>query len=103
MHTQTGHPVLRNHVGRQPTRDKEMCHGERVQKGLLCPHSVLLPEFFALKHKSRILGHPSNPECGFSMMEQVRLCAVWPMENWIASSLKQIQGWKLSENPTLVL
>ena len=27
------------------------------------------------------------------MMEQVRLCAVWPMENWLASSLNQIQGW----------
>ena len=27
------------------------------------------------------------------MMEQVRLCAVWPMENWLGSSLNQIQGW----------
>ena len=27
------------------------------------------------------------------MMEQVRLCAVWPMENWCGSSLNQIQGW----------
>ena len=34
----------------------------------------------------------SNPVCGFSMMEQVRLCAVWPMENWLGSSLNQIQG-----------
>ena len=51
------------------------------------------PEFLALKHKSRILGHSSNPVCGFSMMEQVRLCAVWPMENWLGSSLNQIQGW----------
>ena len=51
------------------------------------------PEFLALKHKSRILGHSSNPVCGFSTMEQVRLCAVWPMENWLGSSLNQIQGW----------
>ena len=28
-----------------------------------------------------------------SMMEQVRLCAIWPMENWLGSSLNQIQGW----------
>ena len=38
--------------------------------------------------------HPtSNPASGFSMMEQVRLSAVWPMENWLGSSLNQIQGW----------
>ena len=27
------------------------------------------------------------------MTEQVRLCALWPMENWLGSSLNQIQGW----------
>ena len=27
------------------------------------------------------------------MMEQVRLCAVWPMENWLGSSMNHIQGW----------
>ena len=54
-------------------------------------------EFLALKHKSRILGHSSTPVCGFSMMEQVRLCAVWPMENWLGSSLNQIQGWNTVE------
>ena len=27
------------------------------------------------------------------MIEQVRLCDVWPMENWLGSSLNQIQGW----------
>ena len=27
------------------------------------------------------------------MMEQVRICAVWPMENRLDSSLNQIQGW----------
>ena len=63
----------------------------------------LQTEFLALKHESRILRHSSNPVCGFSLMEQVRLCAVWPMENWLGSSLNQIQGWTLSENRTLVL
>ena len=42
------------------------------------------PEFLALKHESRILGHSSNIVCGFSMMEQVRLCVVWAMENELA-------------------
>ena len=37
------------------------------------------PDFLALKHESRILGHSSNPVSGFSMMERVSLCAVWPM------------------------
>ena len=50
-------------------------------------------EFLALKHESRILGHSSNPVCIFSMTEQVRLTAVWPTENWLGSSLNQIQGW----------
>ena len=50
-------------------------------------------EFLALKHESRILGHSSNPVCDFSMMEQVRLFDVWPMENWLDFSLNQIQGW----------
>ena len=50
-------------------------------------------EFLALKHESRILGHSSNPVCGFSMMEQVILCAVWHMENWLGSSLNQLHGW----------
>ena len=27
------------------------------------------------------------------MMEQVRLCAVLPVETWLGSSLTQIQGW----------
>ena len=26
------------------------------------------------------------------MMEQARLCAVWPIENWLGSSLNRIQG-----------
>ena len=38
-----------------------------------------ISEVLALKHESRILGHSSIHLCGFSMMEQVRLCAVWPM------------------------
>ena len=50
---------------------------------------VLRAEFLALKHESSVLGHSFNPVCGLSMMEQVRLCAVWPMENWLGSSLNQ--------------
>ena len=50
-------------------------------------------EFLAQKHGGRILRYPSNPVCDISMMEQVRLCAVWPMENWLGSSLNQIHGW----------
>ena len=31
-------------------------------------------------HTSSIFRQSSNPVSGFSMMEQVRLCAVWPTE-----------------------
>ena len=30
--------------------------------------------------------HSSNPVCCFSMMEQVRHCTVWPLENWLGTS-----------------
>ena len=32
-----------------------------------------------LKHDSSIFKQSSNPVCGLSMMEQVRLSAVWPI------------------------
>ena len=54
--------------------------------------SLFSTEFLALKHKSRILAHSSNNVCGFSMMEQVIMCPVWPKENLLGSSLNQIQG-----------
>ena len=28
-------------------------------------------------------------------MEQVRLCAVWPTENWLGSSRNHMQGWMI--------
>ena len=48
---------------------------------------------FFLKHDSRIIRQSSNTVCGFSMKEQVRLCAVWPTENWLGSSMNHIQDW----------
>ena len=62
-------------------------------EGRGCYSVLSTADFLALKHESSILGHSSIPVWGFSMMEQVRLCAVWPMENCIGSSLNQIQGW----------
>ena len=43
-----------------------------------------------LKHDSSIFRQSSDPVCGFSMMERVSLCAVWPIENWLGSSLNHI-------------
>ena len=54
---------------------------------------ILRPDILSLKHDSSIFRESSNPVCCFSMMEQVRLCAVWPMENWLGSSMNHIQGW----------
>ena len=53
----------------------------------------LRADILFLKHACNILRQSSNPVCGFSMMEQVRLCAVWPMENYIGSSMSLILGW----------
>ena len=76
-------------------------YSAHIQNGFCCKtttdddenESGAEPEFLALKQESRILGQTSNPVCGFSMMEQVRLCSVWPMENWLGSPLNQIQDW----------
>ena len=39
------------------------------------------------------------------MMEHIRLCTVWPMDNWFGSSMSHIQGWvgRLSEYATVML
>ena len=58
------------------------------------------PEVLALNHESRILGH-SNHVCAFSIMELVRLCAVWPTENRIGSSTYRFG--RLSEYATVML
>ena len=76
-----------------PLHDRTLCAAWAVSKRTKAWRLQLATEFLALKHESRILGHSSNPVCGFSMMEHVRLCAVWPMENWLGSSLNQMQGW----------
>ena len=61
---------------------------EEVEQGDYEQITSFPSEILAVKHESMILGHSSNPVYGFSMMEQVRLCAVW-----LGSSLNQIQGW----------
>ena len=52
-----------------------------------------VPDMLFLKHACSILRQSSNPVCGFSMMKQVKLCAVWSTENWLGSSVNHIQGW----------
>ena len=74
-----------------PSMPHFLSRGKQGKKGEMDVPRV--PEFLALNHNSRILGQPSNPVCGFSVMEQVILCAVLPTENWLSSSLNQIQGW----------
>ena len=47
---------------------------------------ISFTDIFFLKHACSILRQSLNPVSGFSMMEPVKLCAVWPMENWLGSS-----------------
>ena len=54
---------------------------ERVVKKRACEWQT---SFFQIMTVALSDSHPttgSNPVCGFSMMEQVRHCAVWPTEN----------------------
>ena len=43
-------------------------------------------DIFSLKHESSIFRSVIHPVCGFSMMEQVMLRTVCPMENWLGTS-----------------
>ena len=52
----------------------QQCHFLRRTRNYASFRSLPHPEFLALKQESRILAHSSNPVCGFSIMEQVRLC-----------------------------
>ena len=61
--------------GRGRRRSGQKSEEERIQSDIV-----------ALQHESSI----SNPICGFSMMEQVRLCDVWPTENWLGSSMNHL-------------
>ena len=51
---------------------------------------IVVPE-----HESSIFrSFIQRPVCGFSMMEQVRLCAVWPTENKLGTSKTTYRvGW----------
>ena len=55
---------------------------------------LALSDILCLKHDSSILRQSSNPVFGFSMIEPVRLLDVWPMENWLGSSMNYMLGWK---------
>ena len=55
-------------------------------------HGQRRADILALKHVSSTFRQSANPVCGFFTMEQLMLCAVWPTENWLGSSLNQIQG-----------
>ena len=55
-------------------------------------YSAYGSDILFLKHGCSILRQSSDPVCGFSMREQVRLCAVWPTENWFDSSMNHIWG-----------
>ena len=47
--------------------------------------------YLYLRYISKV-SSPTLPLCGFSLMEQVRLCAVWTMDSWLGSSRNNTQG-----------
>ena len=86
----------RNEKMQRAEQNVEDGHGRRVsdlQNESQVLSFSLSSDILFLKHASSIFRQSSNPVCGFSMMEQVKLCAVWPTENWLSSSMNDIQGW----------
>ena len=71
--------------------ERGLRNGCRARRGQKAGRTTGARTVSILKHESRILRQSSNPVCGFSMMGQVRLCAVWPMENGLGSSLNHIR------------
>ena len=65
---------------------------ERANAFLLGSIVRLPSDVLFLKHDSRFLRHSSIPVCGFFMIEQVRLCTVWPTDNWLGSSMNHLRG-----------
>ena len=53
--------------------------------------AALGPDILFLKHDSSIFRQSCNPASGFSMMEQVKLCAVCLIENWLGSSMYRVE------------
>ena len=45
----------------------------------------------------------SNPECSFSMMEQVRLCAVWHMKDWLGTHFQNHNQGRMNDLNMLLL
>ena len=79
-------------------------HHAMMWQSELYPSIIFVPtwaEIYCESHDSSIFSQSSNPVSGFSMMEQVRLCALWPMQNWRGLSLNQIQGWRTCLNMLL--
>ena len=61
-----------------------------------CPSllwTIVTGQYMMCENQATVQGLLRHILCGFSMTEQVRLCAVWPMENWLVYSLNQIQCW----------
>ena len=66
---------------------------DRIKGAAAVAGAALRADILLLKYDSRIFSQSSNPVlCGFSIMKQSKLCGVWPMENWLVSSVNHIQG-----------
>ena len=74
-------------------REARNVHVSSESEREMAPQYFFLPppDILILEHDSSILKQSSNPVCGFSVMEQVKVCAVWPRGNWLSSSMNHIQ------------
>ena len=83
---------------RKRKETREVAHSWQATKIRCTLHVSCATDILFLKYDCSTLRQSSNPVCGFSMMEQVRLCAVWPTENWPgSSSMNHIQGLRTED------
>ena len=92
----TGQSVLSSHwLGMDTNGEigKKLREGRRKGKWGMPP----LPQTSSFQ-STRVAysDHSSNPVCGLSMMELVRLCTVWPQENWLGTCKTTYRvGWMI--------
>ena len=74
------HDIAGGHLDAHPQRHPPLVIGESHSREVTLSLGI---DILFLKHDCSIFRQSSNP-----------VCAVWPTENWLASSMNHIQDWK---------
>ena len=77
-----------NPIGGHYNRAKTVAENLKINPALLsrCRSVVKIRHLLSKAQRVAYSDQSCNPVCGFSIIEQVRLCTVCPMENWLGTS-----------------